>query len=199
MVVMVQPADLAECSRHLLVVAETKAARAEASAACSPLSLVLATNTVALVEGSPAFSHPSLEADRAVAVCSARVALTRTVPAALKAIKALRRKPQALPLKVTEDTSNPATACSHQQASSQAITMHTLQLISRAMKRLMLISHLSKTTTDPMAILDSSSSSSRTAMAKVDTGSKATAVDTNTVRVVKVADTMFNGEREHEK
>lgn len=199
MVVMVRPADLAVCSHHFLVVAETKAARAEASVVCSPRSLALATSTVVPVEVSPASSHPSLAADRAVAVCSARVALMRTVLAVLRAIKAPRRKLQAPLPKVTEDISSLATARSRQQASSQAITMRTLQLTSRAMKRLMLINHLSRVTMGPTAILDSSSSSSRTAMAKEVTDSKDTMVDTNTVRVVKVVGTRLNGEREHER
>jgi hypothetical protein len=84
MVVMVQAADLVVCSHHLPAVAETKAARAEALAVCSRLSLVLAINTVAPAAASLASSHPSLVADRVVAdrvvaVCSARVKLMRTV------------------------------------------------------------------------------------------------------------------------
>lgn len=191
MVAMVQPADLVACSHHLLAVAETKAARAEASAVCFPRSLVLAINTAAPVAVSPASSHHSLEADRAVAVCSARVALTRTTQAVLKATTAPRRRLQARLLKAMEATSSLATVRSHQQASSQATTMRTLRLINRAMRCLM-PSHLSSLTMDPMAIL-SSSSNHRTVMAKEVTG-KDTTVDTSTVRVAKVAGTRLNGE-----
>ena len=190
MVVMVQAADLVVCSHHLQVVAETKAARAEASVVCSPLSLVLAINMVAPVEVSPAFSRPSLAADRVVAVCSARAVLTKTAQAALKAITAPRHKLQALPPKDTEDTSSLAMVRSSQQASSQATMMRTLQLTSKGMKCRML-SHLSRPTMDLMAILNSSSSR-RTVMAKEVTDSKDTMVDTSMARVAKVAGTRFN-------
>ena len=191
MVAMVQLVNLVACFHHLLAVAETKAARAEALAVCSHRSLALAINTAAPVAVSPVSSHPSLEADRAVAACSARVALTKTVQAALKATTAPRRRLQALPLKDMEATSSLATVRSHQQASSQATTMRTLRLINRAMRYLM-PSHLSSLTMDPTATL-SSSSNRRTVMAKEATG-KDTTVDTSTVRVAKVAGTRLNGE-----
>ena len=190
MVAMVQLVDLVACSHHLLAVVETKAARAEALAVCSHRSLALAINMAAPGAVSPASSHPSLEADRAVAVCSARAALTRTVQAALKATTAPRRRLQARPLKAMEAISSLAIVRSRQQASSQVITMRTPQLINRAMRCLML-SRLSSLTMDPMAIL-SSSSNRRTVMVKEATG-KDTMVDTSTVRVAKVVGTKLNG------
>lgn len=196
MVAMVQAADLAVCSHHLPVVAETKAVRAEASAVCSHLSLVRATSTVVLGEVSPVFSLPSLAADRVVAVCSARVKLTRTAQAALKDITALRRRLQALLPPAMEDTSSRVTARSRQQASSLVITMRILQLTNRAIKCHM-PSHLSRLTMDHTAIL-SSSSSSRTDMAKEGTDNQAITVDTSMVRVVKVVGTKSTGEREYE-
>lgn len=192
MEVMARVVDLVACSHHFLVVAETKVARAEALAVCSHRSLALAINTAAPVAVSPASCRPSLAADRVVVVCSARVALMRTVQAALKAITALHRRPQAPQLKVMEDTSNLATARSRQQAFSQAITMRTLQLINKAMKCLML-SHHSRLTMDLTAIL-SSSSNHRTAMVKEVTDSKGTTVVTSTARVATAVGTRLNGE-----
>lgn len=192
MVVMARVVDLVACSHHFLVVAETKVARAGALAVCSHRSLDLAINTAAPVAVSPASCRPSQAADRVVVVCSARVALMRIAQVALKAITALHRRPQVPQLKVMEDTSNLATAHSHQQASSQAITMRTLQLINKAMKCLML-SHHSRLTMDLTAIL-SSSSSHRTAMAKEVTGSKGTIVDTSTARVATAVGTRLKGE-----
>ena len=193
MVAMVQPADLVACSHHLLAVVETKVARAEALAVCSHRSPALAINTAAPVAVSPASSRPSLEADRVVAVCSARVVLTRTAKAVLKAITAPHLRLQALPLKDMEATSSLAMVRIHQQASSQVTTMRTLQLTNRAMRCLML-SRLSRLTMDPTAILSSSS----TVMVKEVTGSKDTTPGTSTVRVATVVGTRLNGEREHE-
>lgn len=192
MVAMVQPADLVACSHHLLAVAETKAARAEALAVCSHRSLALAINTAAPVAVFPASSHPFLEADRAVVVCSARVALTRTAQGVLKATTAPRRRLQARPLKAMEAISSLAMVCSRQRASSQAITMRTLQLINRAMRCLM-PSHLSRITVGPTAAT-LSSRSRRTAMVKEVTDSKDTTVGTSMVRVAKVVDTRSTGE-----
>jgi hypothetical protein len=91
-----------------------------------------------------------------------------------------------------EDTSSQATARSRQQASSQAITMRTLQLTNRAM-RCHMLSHLSKLTMDLTAIPNSSSSSSsRMAMVKEVTDNKDTTVDTSMARVAKVVGTRLN-------
>ena len=95
-----------------------------------------------------------------------------------------------------EDINSRATVRSYQQASSQVITMHIQQLISRA-TRYRMLSHRSRHTVDHTATLNSTSSSGRsshrTAMAKETMGSKDTTVDTNMVRVAKVADTRSNG------
>jgi hypothetical protein len=114
----------------------------------------------------------------------------RTVPAAPKAITALHRKLQALLPKDMEGTSSQATAHSRQQASSQVITMPTLQLINKAM-RCHILNHLSRLTMDLTAI-PPISSSSRTVMAKEVTGNKVTTVDTSMARVAKVVGTRLN-------